>query len=279
MLLFALLSKKGDIKLELKFKTKGAKYKVTTAAIFLILLFFLTSRITFNAPDEDENTDLRVPIDFDPVTLEMTDRTYFSEDNLLEIDLMVTENSSQLPPKLKAVVKEKSDPQINYNPELIKIRDDFYVLFVRGLPKDWKSVSVQVIDENSDDDSTFGKMYSSATKTKTVDVFVKKNRDFYEAKYIDLKIKDNQKLIQEEKKKQRKLNLEITQLRSQSSSLQKDIEYQIGDEKSQTESRIQSNSEDIKSKNEAIQESENTCSELLKRIELLKKRKSHLVLE
>ncbi|MBW7636329.1 hypothetical protein K1I48_23195 [Bacillus licheniformis] len=265
--------------MELKFKTKGAKYKVTTAAIFLILLFFLTSRITFNAPDEDENTDLRVPIDFDPVTLEMTDRTYFSEDNLLEIDLMVTENSSQLPPKLKAVVKEKSDPQINYNPELIKIRDDFYVLFVRGLPKDWKSVSVQVIDENSDDDSTFGKMYSSAAKTKTVDVFVKKNRDFYEAKYIDLKIKDNQKLIQEEKKKQRKLNLEITQLRSQSSSLQKDIEYQIGDEKSQTESRIQSNSEDIKSKNEAIQESENTCSELLKRIELLKKRKSHLVLE
>ncbi|MED1738131.1 hypothetical protein P4U97_01100 [Bacillus swezeyi] len=265
--------------MELKLKTKGAKYKVTTAAICLILLFFLTSRITFNAPAEDENTDLRTPIDFDSVTLEMTDRTYFSEDNMLEIDFMVTESSSQLPPKLKAIVKEKSDPQKNYNPELIKIKDDFYVLFVRGLPKDWKSVSVQIIDENSDDDSTFGKMYSSVVKTKTVDVFVKKNRDFYEAKYIDLRIKDNQKLIQDEEKKQRKLNLEITQLRTQNSSLKEDLEYQIGDEKSETQSHIESNSEDIKSKKEAIQESEKVCSELQKRIELLKKRKSHLVLD
>ncbi|MEK4448623.1 hypothetical protein N1I81_22575 [Bacillus sp. FSL M8-0052] len=262
-----------------KFKTKGAKYKVSTAVIFLILLFFLTSRFIFNAPTEDENTNLRTPVEFNSGTLEMTDRTYFSDDHMLEIDFMVTEVSSELPPKLKAVVKEKSDQNKEYNPELIKIKDDFYVLFVRGLPEDWKSVSVQIVDENSEDNSLLDKVYSSSAKTKATDVFVKKNKDFYEAKYIDIKIKDNLKLIQDEEKKQQKLNVEITQLHTQNGSLKEDLEYQIGEEKEQTKSRIESNQSDIQSKKESIEESKKTCAELEKRIALLKKRKSNLILD
>ncbi|MEK4692345.1 hypothetical protein [Bacillus sp. FSL W8-1202] len=268
--------------MKMKFKTVGAKYKVSTGVIALILLFFLSSRIIFDSPFEEENTKLNTPVSINNMTVEMTDRTYFSDNHMLEIDFMITDSLQDIPPKLDAVVKEKSNKRKKYHPEIIKVRDDFYVLFIRDIPEDWTAVSVQLTDENDEDSSSIGsskKIYSSSADTKTKDVFVKRNKDYYEAKYIDLKIKNNKKLIKEEEKKQKEYAVEITQLNSRISSLKEDKEYQIGKEKEETESQITANESKISSKEEAIKTSKETLDELEKRNELLKKRKNNLVLE
>ncbi|KDN91251.1 hypothetical protein MF621_004227 (plasmid) [Bacillus velezensis] len=267
--------------MKIKFKTVGAKYKFSTAVIFMILLFFLSSRIIFGSPFEVENTKLNTPVSINNMTVEMTDRTYFSDKNLLEIDLMITDSTQDVPPRLEADVKEKSNKSKKYHPEIIKVRDDFYVLFISGLPKDWTAVSVLLNDKNDDDSGSLGsneKLYSSSSDTKTLDVFVKRNKDFYEAKYIDLKIDANKKLIKEEEEKQDKYAAENTQLNSRTSSLKEDEKYQTAKEKEETESQISSNESKISSNEDAIKDSKEMLAELEKRNELLKKRKSNLVI-
>ncbi|MEH7809778.1 hypothetical protein V7422_17910 [Bacillus safensis] len=261
----------------LKIKKKGTKYKLAAIAICSVLLFFLSSKIIFNAPDEEKFTPLGTPINFNFGSAKMTDHIFFSEDNILEIDFTLEQGTSDMPPKITSIIKEKSNQKKQYNPELIKVKDSFYILFIKGLPKNWETVSIELKDENADQSVQQKKFYVTANKVKNKSVFVKKTKDFYEEKFIQVQLKDTHTLIANETEKQKKLSNDIAIIKAQNQSLKEEIEYQISDEKRQTESKIQSNNSKIDTKEKEVSESKSLSSELQEKIRLLEKRKSELV--
>lgn len=245
-----------------------------------VYLFFLTSRIIFNTPSDNPDTELRTPITMGNHTVEIASKEFFSDRNLLEVDLMINKKGTSLPPDLKVKVKEKSDTDVEYKTDVKKITDEYYVVFVQDLPKKWKSVSLEVGDKNDESNSTISmnkKLYVGSQKVSTSEVFIKQKVDYYKAKHIDILMSDANKLIKNEDKNINKADSNISKFEENIVTLKSDLEFQTESEKVETQTEIKSNESQIASLKKEILDREKVKKELKDKIKKLEEKRATLV--
>lgn len=229
-----------------KFKKDGTKYKLMVAILSLVFLFFLSSRIIFNTPMKDEDTPIRKPIEVaDNFSLEIASKEFYKNKNVLEIDVIVNEKGNGVPIDLGFKAAEKTDTKAKYKQEIFKITDEYYVIFVHGLPDKWRSVSLQFFDKNVKENgvknvlsSSAKKVYVAKTSTESFEVFSQQKADFYEAKYIDILIKDAEKLIKDEEENIEKSNDDQKKMHERIESIKSDLEYKTESQKEEANQEI-----------------------------------------
>lgn len=264
---------------EVKFKkNKGKKYKQMVYILSFVFLFFLSSRIIFNTPQQNEDTPLRKSISFENLNAEIANKRFFTDKNLLQVGLIVKENNSDMPSNIEVKIKEKSDQQKQFKTEVLKVVDEYYVIFVHDLPKKWKSVSIEVVNKNAIQStvSLTNKLYVANEKAEIKNNFTKQNLNYYESEYINILIKDTQKLIKSNKDLIQNNNDDIDKIKEKISSLESNLEYETDQEKEVTKQEINEKNSKIESLKKEIFEKENEIKELKNRIENLKLKQKNL---
>lgn len=265
--------KKSKIK-----KRKGDKYKQMIYILSFVFLFFLSSRIIFNAPQKNEDTPLRKPVSFKNLTAEIANKRFFKDKNLLQVGLIVKETNSDMPSNIEVNIKEKTDTNKKFKTEIVKIVDEYYVIFIHDLPKKWKSVSLEVVNKNTNQSTSTlnNKLYIANEKSEVKNKFIKQNLNYYEEEYINILIKDTQKDIKSKEDLIRNNKKDIDKIKQKISSLKSNLDYETDQEKEVTNQEINEKNSKIESLNKEIYEKETEIKELKDRIENLRLKQKNL---
>lgn len=264
---------------EVKFKKKkGRKYKQMVYILSFVFLFFLSSRIIFNAPQKNEDTPLRKPVSFENLTAEISSKRFFTDKNLLQVGLIIKEINSDIPSDITVNIKEKTNQDKKFKTEIVKIVDEYYVIFIHDLPKKWKSVSIEVINKNTNQGTIKlnSKLYVASEKSEVKNKFIKQNLDYYEEEYINILIKDTQKDIKSKEDLIKNNKKDIDKIEQKISSLKSNLDYETDQEKEVTNQEINEKNSKIESLNKEINEKETEIKELKDRIENLKLKQKNL---
>lgn len=265
--------KKSKIK-----KRKGNKYKQMIYILSFVFLFFLSSRIIFNAPQKNEDTPLRNPVSFENLTAEIANKRFFKDKNLLQVGLIVKETNSDMPSNIEVKIKEKTKQDKKFKTEIVKIVDEYYVIFIHDLPKKWKSVSIEVVNKNVTQStvSLTNKLYVSYEKSEMKNSFTKQSLSIYESEYINILIEDTQKNIKSNEDLIKNNNKDIDKIKEKISSLKTNLDYETDQEQEITNQEISEKNSKVDSLNKEILEKEKEIKELKDRIENLRLKQKKL---
>jgi hypothetical protein len=253
-------------------------YRILAATIVVIYGFLLSSRFLIHLPNDLEDTPLRKQVTNDTITAQMTEKTFFTDRNMLQVGLIFDDQSVTIPRGYAVAVREKSNTKANYKTQLIKITDAYYLLFVHRLPTNWQSVSIQ-ISEIGNSDSTFStdqKLYVANPKTIKVGHFRQQSSSYYANQYYELLIKDDQKSIAREYQKQNSYQSDIRDIENKISSLKDELTYQTGSQKQDTQNEILNQQTQMNGLKTNIQNSQDQVSEDRTEIQLLKKKQAEI---
>lgn len=259
-------------------KKKGRKYKQMIYILSFVFLFFISSRIIFNDPQKNEDTPLRKPVSFDNLTAEIANKRFYTDKNLLQVGLIVKETNSDMPSNIKVNIKEKTKQDEKFKTEIVKVVDEYYVIFVHDLPKKWKSVSLEVINKNGTQ-STMNlnsKLYVAHEKSEAKNSFKKQSLSVYESEYINILIEDTQKNIKNNEDLIKNNNKDIDKIKEKISSLKSDLDYETKQEQDVTNQEISEKNSKVDSLNKEIFEKEKEIKELKDRIENLRLKQKKL---
>lgn len=253
-------------------------YRILAVAIVVIYGFLLSSRFLIHLPNDLEDTPLRRQITNDTITAQMTEKTFFTDRNMLQVGLIIDDQSVTIPRGYAVVVKEKSNTKVNYKTQLIKITDAYYLLFVHRLPANWQSVSLQISEMGNSNSafSTDQKLYVANPKTTKVAHFKQQSSSYYTNQYYELLIKDDQKSIAREYKKQKDYQSDIRDIENKISSLKDQLTYQTGSQKQDTQNKILNEQTQMNGLKTNIQNSQDRVSEYRTEIQLLKKKQAEI---
>ncbi|MCE4051672.1 hypothetical protein [Bacillus sp. Au-Bac7] len=265
---------------KIKFKTQGGKYKLFASILVVVYVFFLTSRITLQTPQEEKDTPLREVVNSDNYEIEITSKEFYTDQNVLEVDLIIEEKASNILSDLEVEVKEKSNVKATYKTELNKINNEYYVLFIKGLPSKWESVSLEFFDKNNKASvRSTDKMYVAKEKAKVFDTFIQYSKNDYVVKHTNVQIRDAEKAIKEEENNIKKAKNNNLKYDAQRTALEDELAYQTDTEKEETQSKINGIKSSVNASNNAIKESEELIEEWQDRITKLKEKKEKLLQE
>lgn len=263
---------------KIKFKTRGGKYKFYASVLVVVYLFFLTSRITLQTPQEEKDTPLREVVNSDNYAIEITSKEFYTDQNVLEVDLIMEEKASNILSELEVEVKEKSNVKATYKTELNKINNEYYVLFIKGLPSNWKSVSLAFFDKNNKAVvRSADKLYVAKEKVKEFDTFISYSKNNYVVKHTNVQIKDAEKAIKEAEKNIKKAKNNNLKYDAQRTELEDETAYQTDIEKKETESKINGIKSSVNASNNTINENEELIKEWKDRITKLEEKKTKLL--
>ncbi|MEG0235872.1 MAG: hypothetical protein RSB77_05415 [Bacilli bacterium] len=257
---------------------KGKKYKQMVYILSFVFLFFLSSRIIFNAPQNNEDTPLRKPVSFENLTAEIANKRFFGDKKLLQIGLIVKENNTDIPSNIEVIIKEKSNTDKKFKTKIVKIVDEYYVIFIHDLPKKWKSVSIEVINKNANQSTSNlnSKLYVANEKSEVKNSFTKQSLSVYESEYINILIEDTQKNIKSNEDLIKNNNKDIDKIKQKISSLKTNLDYETDQEQKVTNQEINEKNSKVDNLNKEICEKEKEIKELKDRIENLKLKQKNL---
>ncbi|CEN25486.1 Uncharacterised protein [[Clostridium] sordellii] len=264
---------------KVKFKNKkGRKYKQMIYILSFVFLFFLSSRIIFNAPQKNEDTPLRKPVSFENLTAEVANKRFFTDKNLLQVGLIVKEMNSDMPSNIDVNIKEKTNQNKKFKTEIVKIVDEYYVIFIHDLPKKWKSVSIEVINKNANQGSVNlnSKLYIANEKSEVKNNFTKQNLNYYKEEYINILIQDTQKHIKSNEDLIKNNKKDIDKIKQKISSLKSNLEYETDQEKEVTNQEINEKNSKIESINKENSTKETEIKELKNRVQNLELKRKNL---
>ncbi|MDD9150460.1 MULTISPECIES: hypothetical protein [unclassified Sporolactobacillus] len=259
-------------KLKQFFDHKENIYRVLAGVLIAAYAFLFLSRLLVHVPEDYENTALRTKINTGEITVQMTSRTFYADRNLLEIGLIIDSNANAIPTGYAVKVAEKTNVKAHYPTQLIKIVDDYYLLYIHQLPAGWTDVSVLVSDTGSSGLSLTSdnqKLYVSEPKAVKVKHFKSRSMSEHAADYYHLLIGDCEQSITKEGRKQAADRQNIHALNSQIRALKDQASYQTGSDKQTTESNISSYESQINGLQNDIQQSQTRAKDSRQEIGLL----------
>ncbi|MFT8389953.1 MAG: hypothetical protein ABF683_01605 [Sporolactobacillus sp.] len=262
-------------KLKKIFDHKENIYRALAAVLIVVYAFLFLSRLIVRVPDDYENTALRAKVNTGDLTVQMTSKTFYGDRDLLEIGLMIDNNANVIPTGYAVDVAEKTNLKVHYRTQLIKIVDDYYLLYIHRLPAGWTDVSLLVHAAGSSAQSSFTssqKLYVSEPSAVKKKHFQSLQAPVYAAHYYRMLINDCGRLIAKEGKKQARYRKNIRSLNTQIRALKDQASYQTGSNKENTESNILSYRSQIGSLKNNIQRSKTSAKESRQEIDLLQKK-------
>ncbi|MFT9116831.1 MAG: hypothetical protein ABF586_09230 [Sporolactobacillus sp.] len=262
-------------KLKQIFDRKENIYRALAVVLVASYAFLFLSRLLLHVPDAAENTPLQTRVDTGEVTVQLTHKTFYTDQNLLELGLIIDPDSGTLPTGYAVKVAEKTNTQAHYRTQLIHVIDDDYQLFIHRLPAHWTDISVRIGPAGSSglsDLSSSQTLYSSASSTGQKTAFHPQTLTGYAVQYYQFICRNDQHAIQKEAKKQARDRRTIRALKHQIGVLSEQASTQTGSDKTTTESTIQAYQSQIGSIQNAIQASRDRAAERREEIQLVLKK-------
>ncbi|MFE8064644.1 hypothetical protein [Priestia aryabhattai] len=230
------------------------------------------------------------------VTIE--DRVYHPANGSLDMVIKMDQTDEE---EVSFVAQEKANPNIKLPVHLLYEDDGYYVVRISDLSPNWEALAFDLYQENqeketvtvddvtsdSETDSTeeidahalITTLYSDQRKTKSDEGKGTKNKQEYallvnelEKDFVKKKMKNYEKAITVEAKHKRQTQQEMNEL-------QRDMKYQVNEEKADTESKIAMKKDAIQSSDESIQLYEDEQKSLQEKLQKLNEKQQDLAMK
>lgn len=232
-------------KLQLWLNTNQSIRYLTTFGILIILfLGFISSRFLLEKPIKVVETPREESIWVDKRGYQWIQK-YISEDKtelaiLIGIENENPDNTSNKEIEIKPSLKNMSIS--NSEVTVLKGSENFYVLTIKQLPKNWETLRVQVGEVGNNDQALlfFNRETEYESNSLSIDDSKFKPTQEYANVYATLfEIEENKKMIQKNvTEKQASIKDEIKKIDTEIEKLNKDLEYKTASERANREQRI-----------------------------------------
>jgi hypothetical protein len=231
-------------------------------------------------------------------TVTIENRVYHAANSSLDMVIKMDQTDEE---EVSFVAQEKANPNIKLPVHLLYEDDGYYVVRISDLSPNWEELAFDLYQENeeketvnvddvtsdSETDSTeeidahalITTLYSDQRKTKSEEGKGTKNKQEYallvndlEKQFVKKKMKNYEKAITVEAKHKRQTQQEMNEL-------QRDMKYQVNEEKADTESKIAMKKDAIQSSDESIQLYEDEQKSLQEKLQKLNEKQQDLAMK
>jgi len=246
----------GKTKLTTK---KSRKYLLLLSFSFLIIIFFLTSKILLWDDSKILSTPIGSEQQLSTQNLKLIRWEYNPEKTLMEIEIASKKASHNIEKELEYFSKEKMNPSILLPTQVVSQFENTTIIQIENVPLDFKAVALTIAEkleetegqtDKKNHEISEWKIYSDYREIKINNQINQKGDYQYKLEHIQNEIEQQKLEIKNiDKSIQLKLN-EIQQFNIDIELLEKSKEYQTEHEKKQTDMDIQQKNYLIKSTNE-----------------------------
>ncbi|UHP11638.1 plasmid-related protein (plasmid) [Listeria marthii] len=260
------------------FRLKRMKYQFYAGAIVSIFLIFIVSAFVFPDFSSLKHSSVGTSLDLSSRQVKLIDEVYYEDKNIMEINLYATIPDAATAKNLAVEVTDIKSNKKKLPVTTEKINENFYVVFIEGLPKKWKTIRVKVTEqgESETDVDMIEPFYVANEKVPHEDTFKAKSVTYYEAKQINIFIDQSEKTLAKNKKEITKLKESNVKILEVNRDIQANLSYQTEEQKQGMKSEIQANEQKIVTQKENIEKLEKENNELDVAIGKAKKQKDLL---
>jgi len=280
-------------------RNRSWKYTAMLIFFFIGFLSLLTSKFYLKTEDPLYHTNTYEAVSSNITgTVTIENRVYHPANDSLDMVIKMDQTDEE---EVSFVAQEKANPTIKLPVHLLYEDDGYYVVRVSDLSPNWEALAFDLYQENeeketvnvdevtsdSETDSTeeieahalITTLYSDQRKTKSEEGKGTKSKQEYallvndlEKKFVKKKMKNYEKAITVEAKHKRQTQQEMNEL-------QRDMKYQVIEEKADTESKIAMKKDAIQSSNESIQLYEDEQKSLQEKLQKLNEKQQDLAMK
>ncbi|MDF2014656.1 hypothetical protein [Priestia megaterium] len=280
---------------------RNRSWKYTTVLIFFFIGFLslLTSKFYLKTEDPLYHTNTYESVSSNITgTVTIENRVYHPASSSLDMVIKLDQTDEE---EISFVAQEKANPNIKLPVHLLYEDDGYYVVRISDLSPNWEALAFDLYQENeeketvnvddvtsdSETDSTeeidahalITTLYSDQRKTKSEEGKGTKSKQEYallvndlEKQFVKKKMKNYEKAIMVEAKHKRQTQQEMNEL-------QRDMKYQVDEEKADTESKIAMKKDAIQSSDESIQLYEDEQTSLQEKLQKLNEKQQDLAMK
>jgi hypothetical protein len=280
-------------------RNRSWKYTAVLIFFFIGFLSLLTSKFYLKTEDPLYHTNTYESVSSNITgTVTIENRVYHPASSSLDMVIKMDQTDEE---EVSFVAQEKANPNIKLPVHLLYEDDGYYVVRISDLSSNWEALAFDLYQENdeketvnvddvtsdSETDSTeeidahalITTLYSDQRKTKSEEGKGTKSKQEYallvnelEKQFVKQKMKNYEKAIMVEAKHKRQTQQEMNEL-------QRDMKYQVDEEKADTESKIAMKKDAIQSSNESIQLYEDEQKSLQEKLQKLNEKQQDLAMK
>ncbi|MBX9971092.1 hypothetical protein H7K06_26595 [Priestia aryabhattai] len=280
-------------------RNRSWKYTAVLIFFFIGFLSLLTSKFYLKTEDPLYHTNTYESVSSNITgTVTIENRVYHPASSSLDMVIKMDQTDEE---EVSFVAQEKANPNIKLPVHLLYEDDGYYVVRISDLSSNWEALAFDLYQENdeketvnvddvtsdSETDSTeeidahalITTLYSDQRKTKSEEGKGTKSKQEYallvndlEKQFVKKKIKNYEKAIMVEAKHKRQTQQEMNEL-------QRDMKYQVEEEKADTESKIAMKKDAIQSSDESIQLYEDEQKSLQEKLQKLNEKQQDLAMK
>ncbi|MHA7098360.1 hypothetical protein [Priestia aryabhattai] len=280
-------------------RNRSWKYTAVLIFFFIGFLSLLTSKFYLKTEDPLYHTNTYESVSSNITgTVTIENRVYHPASSSLDMVIKMDQTDEE---EVSFVAQEKANPNIKLPVHLLYEDDGYYVVRISDLSPNWEALAFDLYQENeeketvnvddvtsdSETDSTeeidahalITTLYSDQRKTKSEEGKGTKSKQEYallvndlEKQFVKKKMKNYEKAIMVEAKHKRQTQQEVNEL-------QRDMKYQVNEEKADTESKIAMKKDAIQSSDESIQLYEDEQKSLQEKLQKLNEKQQDLAMK
>ncbi|MUL33926.1 hypothetical protein [Priestia megaterium] len=280
-------------------RNRSWKYTAVLIFFFIGFLSLLTSKFYLKTEDPLYHTNTYESVSSNITgTVTIENRVYHPASSSLDMVIKMDQTDEE---EVSFVAQEKANPNIKLPVHLLYEDDGYYVVRISDLSPNWEALAFDLYQENeeketvnvddvtsdSETDSTeeidahalITTLYSDQRKTKSEEGKGTKSKQEYallvndlEKQFVKKKMKNYEKAIMVEAKHKRQTQQEMNEL-------QRDMKYQVDEEKADTESKIAMKKDAIQSSDESIQLYEDEQKSLQEKFKKLNEKQQDLAMK
>ncbi len=280
-------------------RNRSWKYTAVLIFFFIGFLSLLTSKFYLKTEDPLYHTNTYESVSSNITgTVTIENRVYHSASSSLDMVIKMDQTDEE---EVSFVAQEKANPNIKLPVHLLYEDDGYYVVRISDLSPNWEALAFDLYQENEEketvnvDDVTSDSgtdsteeidahalittIYSDQRKTKSEEGKGTKSKQEYallvndlEKQFVKKKMKNYEKAIRVEAKHKRQTQQEMNEL-------QRDMKYQVEEEKADTESKIAMKKDVIQSSDESIQLYEDEQKSLQEKLQKLNEKQQDLAMK
>lgn len=280
-------------------RNRSWKYTAVLIFFFIGFLSLLTSKFYLKTEDPLYHTNTYESVSSNITgTVTIENRMYHPASSSLDMVIKMDQTDEE---EVSFVAQEKANPNIKLPVHLLYEDDGYYVVRISDLSPNWEALAFDLYQENdeketvnvddvtsdSETDSTeeidahalITTLYSDQRKTKSEEGKGTKSKQEYallvndlEKQFVKKKMKNYEQAIMVEAKHKRQTQQEMNEL-------QRDMKYQVEEEKADTESKIAMKKDAIQSSDESIQLYEDEQKSLQEKLQKLNEKQQDLAMK
>ncbi|PFI59457.1 hypothetical protein COI68_27120 [Priestia megaterium] len=280
-------------------RNRSWKYTAVLIFFFIGFLSLLTSKFYLKTEDPLYHTNTYESVSSNITgTVTIENRVYHSASSSLDMVIKMDQTDEE---EVSFVAQEKANPNIKLPVHLLYEDDGYYVVRISDLSPNWEALAFDLYQENEEketvnvDDVTSDSgtdsteeidahalittINSDQRKTKSEEGKGTKSKQEYallvndlEKQFVKKKMKNYEKAIRVEAKHKRQTQQEMNEL-------QRDMKYQVEEEKADTESKIAMKKDVIQSSDESIQLYEDEQKSLQEKLQKLNEKQQDLAMK